>query len=162
MPRGKNLTPEGRKKISETHKGKIVPREVVERMRASLKGREITWADKISLSKKGKPHLNQRGEKSPHWKGGVTPENRRIRTSFEYKFWRTSVFERDNYACVWCGLKSGNGIAVILHADHIKPFAYFPELRLALDNGRTLCIECHKTTDTYAGKIRNKKHDYQF
>jgi len=34
----------------------------------------------------------------------------------------------------------------------IKPFAYFPELRLVIANGRTLCIPCHKKTDTYLSK----------
>jgi 5-methylcytosine-specific restriction endonuclease McrA len=71
----------------------------------------------------------------------------------EYKIWRTSIFERDGYTCVNCGIKSSTGVKVILHADHIKPFAYYPELRFEINNGRTLCIECHKKTDTYLKKI---------
>jgi 5-methylcytosine-specific restriction endonuclease McrA len=89
------------------------------------------------------------GEKNNMWKGGITPINAAIRTSREYKLWRIAVFERDNYTCIWCGRKE-----VTLHADHIKPFAYFPELRFAIDNGRTLCVPCHKTTDTYMGKAK--------
>lgn len=88
------------------------------------------------------------GEKCKWWKGGVTPIYQKIRTSTEYKLWRKAVFERDGYACVWCGDNtSGN-----LNADHIKPFAYYPELRFAIDNGRTLCVSCHKTTDSYLKK----------
>ena len=97
---------------------------------------------------------SKKGEKSPSWKGGITPINFKIRNSFEYKLWRTAVFERDNHTCIWCGIKSKKNVKVILHADHIKPFALYPEFRFAIDNGRTLCIDCHKTTDTYAGKTR--------
>ena len=60
---------------------------------------------------------------------------------------------RDNYTCVWCGARNGKGKTVILHADHIKQFAYFPELRFAIDNGRTLCKTCHGRTETFARKM---------
>ena len=107
---------------------------------------------RVSEAKGGIPHYNQRGEKHGNWKGGITPINAKIRQSLEYKLWRKAVYERDNYTCVWCGVRSKRGKSVILHADHIKPFAYYPELRFAIDNGRTLCIDCHKTTDTYMKK----------
>lgn len=85
------------------------------------------------------------GEKSPFWRGGVTTVNQLIRSSSEYKSWRKSVFERDNFTCVECGNNaSGN-----LNADHIKPFAFFPELRFEINNGRTLCKYCHQKTSTF-------------
>jgi 5-methylcytosine-specific restriction endonuclease McrA len=88
------------------------------------------------------------GEKHHAWRGGITPINKKIRTSGEYKLWRRAVIERDNYACIWCGNTEH------LEADHIKPFALFPELRFAIDNGRTLCRECHKKTDNYGLNIK--------
>jgi hypothetical protein len=94
-------------------------------------------------------------EKNINWKGGITPENVKIRHSPEYKDWRTKVFKRDDYTCQNCESRGYR-----LHADHIKPFAYFPELRLAIDNGRTLCVTCHQKTPTYslgARKIYGKK-----
>jgi len=84
------------------------------------------------------------GEKNPNWKGGVTSEHERIRKSPEYKEWRKSVFERDNYTCKNCGKRGGD-----MQADHIKPFAMHPRLRMELENGRTLCVDCHRKTDTY-------------
>jgi hypothetical protein len=96
------------------------------------------------------------GENHWHWRGGVTSENMKIRNCEEYRLWRNAVFARDRYTCIWCGKKSGNGKTTILHVDHIKPFALYPELRFAIDNGRTLCINCHRTTKTYAGKCRKK------
>jgi len=92
------------------------------------------------------------------WKGGVTSINKSIRSSLQYKLWRESVFKRDNFTCVWCGSKSGDGKTVALNADHIKPFSLFPELRFAIDNGRTLCLDCHKKTDTYFYKINKQKN----
>ena len=61
------------------------------------------------------------------------------RHSPEYVSWRTKVFERDKYTCVICGQVGGE-----LNAHHIRPFKDYPELRLDLDNGVTLCKACHK------------------
>ena len=94
---------------------------------------------------KGIPNTGFVGEKNPNWRGGVTKENEKIRKSIEYKQWRISVFKRDNYTCQICYKKKG----IILNADHIKQFALYPELRFDVDNGRTLCLECHKQTDSY-------------
>lgn len=88
-----------------------------------------------------------------NWRGGVTPINKLIRRSIDYKLWRESVFKRDNYQCIWGGKEHGNN----LNADHIKPFALYPELRFAIDNGRTLCKDCHKKTNTYGWNYFNNK-----
>ncbi len=72
------------------------------------------------------------------------PENRRIRKSIDYKLWRERVFQRDNYTCQECYVRGGE-----LNADHIKPFALYPELRFDISNGKTLCVPCHRATPTY-------------
>jgi 5-methylcytosine-specific restriction endonuclease McrA len=86
------------------------------------------------------------GALNPRWRGGITPENQKIRASKAYAVWRWVVFERDNYTCVHCGQRGGE-----LHADHIKPFATHPDLRLVIENGRTLCFACHSKTPTFLG-----------
>ncbi len=139
---GKTHSDETRKKIGLAHKNKLVSLETREKQSLKSKGRKMpprTLEYRKALSER------QKGNKSNSWKGGITPLNKIIRHSLEYKLWRTSVFERDNYTCIWCGERGGS-----LNADHIKPFAFFPELRFAIDNGRTLCVACHKTTTTYA------------
>ena len=81
----------------------------------------------------------QRGELSPRWKGGITPENHRIRNSPEQKQWASDVKERDGFRCQICGVSGGN-----LHSHHILAFALYPEHRLDGDNGVTLHTGCHK------------------
>ncbi len=101
----------------------------------------------------------QKGEKGSNWQGGKTEEKDTIRNSAEYKKWRMSVFERDNYTCQKCDARSGNGKEIIINADHVKPFSKFPKLRLDTNNGRTLCIDCHKETDTYGFRVNLKKYE---
>src|SRR3990167_10759120 len=82
---------------------------------------------KKSDSMKGKKHPWSLGEKSHFWKGGITPMNMKIRSSSDYRLWREAVFKRDTFTCKECGDDRGGN----LNAHHIKPFAFFPELRLA-------------------------------
>ena len=140
--------------LSDGHK-KILEEKVWGKRRGKtyedLMGKEKAKKLKENLSES---HRWQLKEKNPAWKGGITPMNKIIRKSREYKLWRQAVFERDDYTCIWCGKKFIKGVTgrVMIHADHIKPFALFPELRFAIDNGRTLCIDCHRKTDTYGGR----------
>ncbi len=140
--KGSKWTEEAKKRWSEKQKGKIISEQTKKRMSIAGTGRLFTQEHRKKLGEVRK------GEKSHFWKGGVTEINKKIRSSLEYRFWREAVFQRDNWTCVFCLVKGGR-----LNADHIKPFSLFPELRFAIDNGRTLCHQCHKTTDTYGRKI---------
>jgi len=136
----------GKAKIGENNPlfGTHPSEETRQKRSLALKGK-VAW-------NKGKKWPEKSGANAPGWKGGVSTINHILRHSLEYRLWRTAVFERDNYTCIWCKVRFTKGITgdIKLNADHIKPFAYFPELRFAIDNGRTLCEDCHKTTDTYA------------
>ena len=138
---GKHHSEKTKQKMSLIKKG-LVPKNL-----AILHSPDIR--KKVGDTRRGKPNLKIRGEKNHLWKGGITPINEKIRASLEYTIWRRAVFERDNYTCIWCGIRGEIGRRVELNADHIKPFSLFPELRFAIDNGRTLCVDCHKKTDTY-------------
>jgi len=100
---------------------------------------------RITLFKKGQSSWNKglkgyrAGELNNYWKGGITTENEKFRKSPEYKQWRKDVLKRDKYICQECGQVGGK-----LQAHHIKSFSKYPEFRLVIDNGITLCISCHK------------------
>lgn len=141
------------KKITSPFKGKHLSEEIKRKIGEANKIKRI--GKKHSIESRIKISNSQKGAKCYNWKGGITPINSKIRKSLEYKLWRQAVFERDNYTCIWCGARSGNGKMVILNADHIKPFSLFPELRFAIDNGRTLCVHCHRKTDNYGRKINH-------
>jgi HNH endonuclease/NUMOD3 motif len=104
---------------------------------------------KVSEQTKRKISLAQMGNKAPNWKGGISPMHERERKRANYGEWRKAVFERDNHTCQMCSARSKAGNRVRLNADHIKPFSKYPELRLELSNGRTLCEPCHRKTPTY-------------
>ena len=61
------------------------------------------------------------------------------RNGSEYRYWRSSVFKRDNFTCVLC-LKSDCS----LDAHHIERWNENVEKRYDVNNGMTLCEECHK------------------
>ncbi len=102
-------------------------------------------------------HLH-RGEKSFNWRGGITPKHRLIRSSIENRFWVEGNLARDNRTCQRCKLKGGK-----LCVHHIQNFAQYPELRFAIDNGITLCRDCHrKFHKKYGIKNNNKKQIEKF
>jgi len=83
------------------------------------------------------------------YNGGVTPINKKLRRSLQFKLWREAVFKRDDYTCQICKVRGGK-----LHPDHVKQFAYYPELRFEISNGRTLCEECHRRTPSWGRKTK--------
>ena len=162
---GKKLSIEHVKKLSESHKGKKHTQEQKltrskTLKKAYLEGKREAWNKGKETPKETRDKISQGlkgmfiGEKGSNWQGGISTEHEILRHSLEYRLWRKAVFERDNYTCIWCNQRGRE-----LHADHIKPFALFPELRFAIDNGRTLCIPCHKTTDTYGSKTRRENNE---
>jgi hypothetical protein len=61
------------------------------------------------------------------------------RLSSSYRFWRESVYKRDNYKCRIADNNCGGRI----EAHHILSYKEFIELRYQINNGITLCHAHH-------------------
>ncbi len=169
MPRGihpnsrKNLIHGFKKGMKTWNKGKKNP-WLSKRNRENNPVKNPDVRMKISISKTGKTNKHSKsfkkgqipwnkgmgdyisGNKNPNWKGGRN-NYRKEKDSLEYKKWRMSVYIRDNFTCQGCEKVGGK-----LEAHHIKSWAKYPELRFVVENGITLCIECHKLTPNYGNK----------
>ena len=125
---------------------------------------QIPWNKGIPRSKETLEKMS--GENASNWKGGITPLTQSIRTRLKYRQWRSDIFTRDNFTCQNCRQIGGK-----LNAHHIKSLSSILQkyeiitLEEALDceelwninNGITLCEECHKLTDNYCnGNIKRR------
>ena len=156
---GHRLSEETKKKISITHKGKK-PYKMTEKIKRKMseirKGKPSNakgkhW--KLTIETRKKLSKVKKGNKCYLWKGGISKNYKRHYFDLDYKLWREAVFERDNYTCQKCGLRGSEGY---LTAHHIKSWISYPELRYEINNGITLCEDCHKLTDNYKGRSRRK------
>jgi macrodomain Ter protein organizer (MatP/YcbG family) len=111
----------------------------------NMKGLELGRAwnkglkNHLSEEVKQKMSLAHIGKRKKIIKSGNRAERKRIIGRIEYKLWRNAVFERDQYICQKCEKKG-----CYLNAHHKKTFKDYPELRTCIDNGITLCLECHR------------------
>ncbi len=116
------------------------------------------------------------GNKSHRYIDGRTKLHILIRESNEYKTWRKSIFERNDYTCQECFNRGGN-LEVHHHKksfrEILKEFlSYYSQFSLIEDketlirlsftwsdfwdinNGKTYCEECHGKIDKYRAKMR--------
>lgn len=127
-------------------KGYKKTKEWKENIAKAHRGMKKPWAKNLpQLFKKG--HSYNQGENHPNFKGGITPENKKIRNSKEYKKWRKAVFKYDNWTCWICEIRGGK-----LHPHHLNRFAEYPKLRFIVRNGLTLCEFCHKIYTKFGNK----------
>ncbi|TDX49118.1 HNH endonuclease [Orenia marismortui] len=97
------------------------------------------------------------GENNPSYNPELTEEDRKERRSiFGYKNWRLKVYERDNFTCQKCGDDKGGNLV----AHHIESFRDNPDLRLAINNGITLCEKCHNNFHNKYGYGSNTRNQF--
>jgi len=141
VPKGEKRPPRSEewcRHISEGKKGKTIGKD------NHFFGKHHTEETKLLLSQDhiANPIFKRDGEEHWNWQGGVTCPNHEARNTQDLKSWRRAVYQRDNYTCQRCGLKGVRKHPIEAH--HIKAFALYPELRFEVNNGITLCKECHK------------------
>lgn len=98
-----------------------------------------------------------RGEDHPNWDHSIPQEEReKNRWLTEQKIWRKDVYERDCYTCQCCGDNSGGN----LQAHHLDGYDWCEGSRWDIDNGITLCEDCHKNFHIIYGYGLNTKEQF--
>ncbi len=84
---------------------------------------------------------NNHGENHHSWDPSLTDQDRQERRLLPgYTNWVLDVKERDQWTCQAC--QRGSGMQLVSH--HLNSYRQNPELRLDLDNGACLCVDCHR------------------
>lgn len=79
-----------------------------------------------------------------------------ILNSPEYRVWKNRVLERDKRKCLTCGRRQNKAKGISLEVDHILPFLLHPDKIFDVENGRTLCSQCHRKTATYGNSSEHR------
>lgn len=140
------------RKLSLANKGRKRSPEAMQKWRLKMKGFRHSQETKDKLRLAGKKQKHFSGKKCPAWRGGVTPEHIRMRTSIKYGLWRKAVFARDNWICQKTGLGSND-----LVAHHILNFSNNKKLRFVVENGITLSRKAHDEFHSKYGKRNNTR-----
>lgn len=97
------------------------------------------------------------GENNYNWKGGYEDKRIKFRKTFAFKQFVKDVLKRDNYTCQICGIGS-KGAKIVVH--HKDGYNWCVHRRVDVDNGITLCEDCHKKFHKTFGAGYNTELQY--
>jgi hypothetical protein len=98
------------------------------------------------------------GKNNYNWKGGTyNSESEAFRKSYEFKQWQIGVFKRDNYICQCCNKKKSGE----LNSHHLDGYNWCIEKRTDINNGVTLCGDCHIDFHQKYGYGNNTKEQFE-
>ena len=120
-----------RNNVISLYKNGLFPYQIIKNYPGMATGTVHCWVRKAKVTRG-----NTIGKNNTNWRGGIS----RIRSSEEKKVtkWRMAVFERDGFKCQCCGQIGGE-----LNGHHILSWIDYPAERYNVDNGITLCRDCH-------------------
>lgn len=102
------------------------------------------------------------GENNSNYNPELSDEDRiKRRGTKENARWRKQIFEKNNYTCVKCNNRSSKGNPVYLHAHHLNGYHWCEEGRFDIENGATLCEDCHNDFHGIYGKGFNTKEQFE-
>jgi hypothetical protein len=148
----------GRKSISTKNaKTYLNIKESREKLKRVMQTKEYKMKQRITKLGEKNGMYGVTGESHPQWNPNRTHEQRILeRKTFEYKQWRKAIYERDKYTCQYCGDKIGGS----LNAHHLDGYSWCNEKRYDVNNGITLCEECHKDFHHQYGNRNNTKEQF--
>lgn len=104
---------------------------------------------------------NLKGENNPFWNPDLTDEERlnskQRYLNPLYREWMKKVYARDCWTCQCCGIKAGENI----NAHHLNGYNWDKENRTNIDNGITLCEDCHKDFHKTYGYGNNTREQFE-
>lgn len=97
------------------------------------------------------------GKNSPKWNFNKTYEERRGERKIPgYNEWRRNVYAKFNWKCLICNTDKSHGV-YRLNAHHLESYLYNEYLRCDVDNGVTMCHNCHVAFHKIYGQVTTKK-----
>jgi len=139
---------------SRAMKGRPKSPEHIEKVRQAKQGRALSTSHRCRISEAltGRPKsesfrqhmsLSRRGARNPNY----NPDRDKVERArlgrtwwLGYGSWVADVLARDDYRCVLCGRGRPD---VELNAHHLDNYHDFEERRTDVNNGATLCLDCH-------------------
>jgi len=165
---GNKHSEETKRKIGKGNMNKILSKETKEKMSKARLGKS-SWNKGIPHPEETRRKISKTlkgcyGSRNSNWKGGLTNLIIGIRNSLRYRQWRDDIFTHDNFTCQSCGDDRGHN----LNAHHIESSSkILQQYEIAtveeslgcdklwsLNNGITLCEDCHKLE--HRKKVKNE------
>lgn len=136
-------------------KGKRLPEYAKKKMALAKIGKKASAETKRKMSE------GRKGSKHHAWKGGISSDNSRVRTSTQYRIWAQTCLINGSFTCKQCGQVGGK-----LEVHHLKPFHVLIKEAVSClslltmydaamiysplwetNNGQVLCVKCHSKID---------------